>query len=506
MSAAGLEKTLRDLPRIGKLVKDRGYRQVWRFEHENRAYFLKFYPRTGFRDRFRRLFRGSPALAEFTKLQRLQSAEVPAPRPVAVLMGFKIDDRAGDAVIIEAIEPAIPLIEYLNDFELRGEPIPDHLQLATQIRQIVLHLAKARLGHEDLHLGNFLLHDGKLILLDAYAVRIGGMTVADLMHLGHSVSRFATRTDLLRGWYELGPKRPPPRNNPAAGQEWRDFLRKRVQRDNAYFGRISLGDWSGTFFKLYKHPRRWSTVSQLQISAEDWDRELPPLLEKVEKDALKFIKRGNSGDVLAAQITVGGREIDVIIKRPRHRYWYRYINGIWRGTRARREWFKAWKVIVRNLPTAWPLLYIEKRHTGYVTDGLIIFERVPGPMLAWAKLNEMPANQREQLFRRAGRILRRIDRLGFAHFDAKAANWIVRPDEKLGPMPVMIDIDGIRHRRWTALGLRRLLKSMQENKQYTPADSLALCLGYAPGASPQREGMDDAETDVEATSENEKGD
>ena len=200
VAVEGLEKTLRDLPGIGKIVKDRGYRQVWRFVHDGRAYFLKFYPRQGARDRFRRFFRGSPALAEFTRLQRLQSANIPAPRPVAVLMGFSIAERSGDAVIIEAIEPSVQLDHYLNDFEIRGEPIPNHLKLAGQVREIVLQLEKARLGHEDLHLGNFLLHDDKLFLLDAYAVRIGGMTVADLMHLGHSVSRFATRTDLLRGW------------------------------------------------------------------------------------------------------------------------------------------------------------------------------------------------------------------------------------------------------------------------------------------------------------------
>ena len=32
MSVAALEQTLRDLPKVGTLVKDRPYRQVWRFE------------------------------------------------------------------------------------------------------------------------------------------------------------------------------------------------------------------------------------------------------------------------------------------------------------------------------------------------------------------------------------------------------------------------------------------------------------------------------------------
>ena len=419
-------------------------------------------------------------MAEFIRLQKLQSAQVPSPRAVGVLMGFKIDARDGDAVIIEAIEPAVQLDHYLNEFLLRGEPIPNHLALAQKLRQVVGQLARARLGHEDLHLGNFLLRDGELFLLDGYAVRLDGLAVSDLLHLGHSVSRFATRMDLLRGWFELGPKRPPPTSNPAAELEWRNFIRRRVKGDNAYFGRVSHEDWSGSFFKADKHPRRWSAASQLKITREDWERELPPLLDKIARDELTVIKRSAGGDVLATTLTLGGKSIDVIIKRPRHRYWFRHVTGLWRRTRARREWFKAWKMIVRNVPTAWPLLYMEKFRSGYATDGLIIFERIEGPMLVWLKLDQLDSHDRDMVLRRAGRILRRIDRLGFAHFDAKARHWIVRMDDSLGPFPMLIDIDGIRHRRWTALGIRRLLKSMQENEQYVPADSLSLCQGYAP--------------------------
>ena len=86
------------------------------------------------------------------------------------------------------------------------------------------------------------------------------------------------------------------------------------------------------------------------------------------------------------------------------------------------------------------------------------------------------------LLRRAGRILRAIEREGFAHFDAKASNWIVRDDPVLGPSPILIDVDGIRRRRWIMLGIHRLLKSMRDNQHYTPADSYSLCKGYAPTA------------------------
>jgi hypothetical protein len=77
--------------------------------------------------------------------------------------------------------------------------------------------------------------------------------------------------------------------------------------------------------------------------------------------------------------------------------------------------------------------------------------------------------------------------VGFCHFDSKASNWIVAPDEVRGTTPVLVDVDGVRCDRWDTFGIRRLLRSMREHRQYTPADSLALCRGYAPFTRMERE-------------------
>ena len=45
MDSTALEKTLRNLPEIGTLVKGREYRQVWRFPHDGKNFYLKFYPK-----------------------------------------------------------------------------------------------------------------------------------------------------------------------------------------------------------------------------------------------------------------------------------------------------------------------------------------------------------------------------------------------------------------------------------------------------------------------------
>jgi tRNA A-37 threonylcarbamoyl transferase component Bud32 len=184
--------------------------------------------------------------------------------------------------------------------------------------------------------------------------------------------------------------------------------------------------------------------------------------------------------VLGGEVVLGGRPVPIVVKRPFKRHWYRYLNEIGRGSRAWRAWHKAWTAVIAGLPTAWPLLVLQKRRLGYITDSVIVFERVSGATLAAVDLDAIADERRQMLFRRTGAILAEIDRLGLSHFDAKASNWIVREDERTGPGPVLVDVDGIRFRRWQALGIERLLRSMREHPQYTPEDSLALCRGYAP--------------------------
>jgi tRNA A-37 threonylcarbamoyl transferase component Bud32 len=486
VASSELQQILENLPRVGTLVKDRGYRQVWRFEWDGRGYYLKFYPRGDYRDRWRRLFRGSPARLEFERLQALQRARIPSPKAIAYLAGFKPAGFAvkGDAVILEAIEPAVALDAYLNDLHVQAKTAPGHRDLVRQVIGLVYQLGKAKLGHDDLHLGNFLLHNGNVYLIDAYAVRPGGMKLNDVLQLGLSASRFATTTDLLRGWRKLEMEGPlPPASNPLSEDRWRTAMQKVFgDGDGRAFAAFQSGEWRGVAFKQHKYPRRWSAVSRMTFTDADWQAAWAELLGRIERDELDVLKRTRSGDVLAGDLVVGDTNLSVIVKRPRRKFWYRYATDVVRGGRARRAWFKSYQLIARNLPVAWPVLMMERVRFGYVTDALIVFECVDGPTLARADLDAIDPAARDMLFRRAGRTLRRMERLGLYHFDAKSQNWIVRPDDRLGPFPVMVDVDGVRRIRKPGVGIERLLRAMRNHPQYTPADSLALCRGFAPFA------------------------
>jgi hypothetical protein len=503
VSTARLEEALRNFARAATLVKSGARRQTWRFTFDARDYYLYFYPRGSSGNG--RLGGSNPSHQGFFGLQTLQKASVASPRAVAQLSGFHIDNVLGDAVIVEAINGARRLDEFLLDHELRGEPIPNRRHLARQLRTVLHQLGRAGLGHPNLRLGSFLVSGQRVYLRDGAGVRRGGMRQADVMCLAHEASRYATRSELRRGWDLLMPGTEMPRRNPQSPRLWREFLRG-IFRDNEAFGLLIEREWKGAFTKRSPHARRWAVSSQLDIKHEDWRRAWPRLLERIERRELRVLKSDPSGDVFSTDVELGGTTVSVIIKRPKRKVWWRYVFDVARPARARRTWVKAWKAIIRNLPTEWPLLVMERRTIGYVTDGILIFERVPGVTLDQFDLDSLDADARELLFRRAGRTLRTLEDTNLAHYDAKSTNWIIVNDERVGPIPVMIDLDGIRMllRKLQGFGIQRLLRAMRQHPQYTPPDSLALCRGFAPFTPIMREdaGPPDAQAgNVEELSE-----
>lgn len=477
MTPEAIERALRDLARHGRLVKDYPYRRVWRVEAEGEAFYLKFYPHEG--NDFRKIGKGSLAMYEFTRLQWLQKAGVPAARGVSVLMGMTIEGQKGDAVVLEAIEPAMSLLELAQKHHFEGTPIPNHRSLVLQVIEILQRMGQAGMGHGDLHLGNFLVKEGKVYLIDAYPVHKKGMLLRDVLKLANSCEGVASRMDLQRGWNTLGPGGEMPRRNPEARRVYRKLM-SRIYGDNRYFASLSANGWTGVGIRRHMQPRRWSQASQLQLETEAWQNAWAELRRKLEANELTALKRSRSGGVLETTLDLGGESIEVIIKRPRRRYWYRYLNEIGRGGRARRAWWKSWRLIYKGIPCAWPMLLMEQRTLGYVTDAVVVFEKIHGPTLADVDLKEMGPSDRETLFYRVGGLLRRLEAAGLYHWDAKSSNWMVQTDDLTGPFPLLVDVDGVRNNWGIGEGMRRLLLSLREHPHYTPLDSLRLCRGYAP--------------------------
>lgn len=481
--SSAFHEALRRITETGTPVKIKPYRQIWRFEHKGRAYFLKWFPRSG--HRLKRLLRGDPARYEFNRLVQLQKAKIPAPHADFYLSGMMLGGQKGDAVVTRAIEPATPLDKLLHGNRFAGTPLPRRRELFGQVITLLQSLAKAGLGHSDLHFGNFLLHNEGLYLLDPSALHDGGLTLRDISVLAHASRGFTTRTERLRAWRALTPRGAEPPREPMA--ESVKFWSKRVGQvvwKSEHTDRITFCDsagavWTGTFFKHHKFPHRYARASALHIRDEDWQRELPKLFEQLRAGLLKPLKRSQSAEVYEASAVLAGVPLQIVIKRPKRKHAYRYVTELGRGSRAYRAWRKSWMLALRNIPVAWPLLYLERKVAGVVVDQYFVAEKVEGTPLTNTELAALPPEHRRLLFRRMGKLLRDIDETKIVHFDTKGSNFIIRPDPLLGPVPVAIDPDGVRSYSWRGFGLARTLRSLREDHpEFSSEDELALRLGY----------------------------
>jgi hypothetical protein len=473
-----LEQALRNFDRVATPVRSRGERSVWRFEFHDRTYYLYFYPRHGALSAW---FRKRWALGEFFHLQVLQKADILSPRAVAHLSGFRVKNVLGDALIVESIDGAVPLDQFL----LENRPSPAvRRAIVDQIIRIVNAIGRLKLGHRDLRLSSFLVRDGTLYFSDASRLHGHGMQMEDVLRLGHDAARFATRTELIRAWNGIEPDYPAPPQNPLSPKLWHRLAKASLAQSDE-FQKLTIGEWSGYFPQTVRYARRWSVASRLPIRPQDWQTAWPILLSQIESSQLTPIKQDPSGDVFEAEVILAGRPISVIVKRPRQKIWWRLILDFFRPSRGSRMWLKTWMVVVRDLPCEAPLLLMQRRIFGGIADAILVFERIPGPRLDKIDLNSLAPVQRERLFYRAGRILRQLEESGLINYDSKSTNWIVYDDPHHGPSPIMIDCYGVRGVTYflQGWGIQRLLRAMKNHKQYTPADSLALCRGFAPRAT-----------------------
>ncbi|HEX8324508.1 MAG TPA: hypothetical protein VF595_11425 [Tepidisphaeraceae bacterium] len=464
MDAADLEQTLRDLDRVATPVRRRPNRETWRFEFNGRAFYLHFYPPAG-----GPLSRGG-ATAEFAALKTLQTLKLPAVRPVALLSGLQFGDRKGDAVLTAAVEPAL---------RLDAIGAADHVRARAAVIDWLTRLAAAGLGHSDLRPGSFLLTPTGVVLADAIGLVRNGLTREHLTQFAFAAGEQATLGDRVRAWRRFDG------NDEVVPPADRQFTRRvRQAMARQAIGRIKVGKWTGQFLASAV-PVEWSTASRLSITAADWQREWPRMAAMLEADGLDVLKRDGSGDVLSTQITLAGVPINVIVKRPRNKSKVRDLLDVVRPSRAHRTWMKTRRLLATRVPVEQPLAMFRQGRGGDV----LVFERVPGVTLEHASFDATQPAAREMLFRRCGRLLRQLEDARLAHTDAKSSNWIVFNSPTRGPMPVMIDAYGIRWLNpWLGLfGLHRLLRAMKHHPQYTPADSLHICQGFAPRASPGTE-------------------
>ncbi len=479
MQHAQLEQALRNFSQVATLLSNEPRLQVWSFEFGGHKYFLRLHEPV--RSKFKRIIFGNPAHREFFYLQRLQILKIPAVRAIALLPGFRIGEKMGDAVLVGPVEGTERLDQHLRRLESESPTSINPNVIGKEIRSVLREFGHAKLGHRDLSMASFMIRDGKVLFYDVLGMHAGFLRKVEVMRLAHSARRFLTRGEIWRAWQELGSGGVPPKRNTASGANHRRIAWTCV-RGNEFVSRIRHGTWKGVFTTSFDRTLRYASASRLRITEQQWQEALPALIAGIDAGNFETLKSDASGVVAATECQIGGERVQIVVKRPRRRTLLRMLIDPLRRTRARRTWIKAWKMLARDIPSEFPLLMIERHRFGVPIEGIVVFQRVDGERLDKIDLNSLPATRRYDMFFRLGRVLRLIERSGFSHMDAKSTNWIIHHDDHLAEMPVMLDLDSVRHYPARGYGLRRLLRAMLEHPQYGPEDSLAICRGYSPWA------------------------
>lgn len=373
------------------VVKQSNAKLVSAHDIAGRRYYVKRYRHEAFAMRpLKFFFKSSQARQEWDLAQELSRRGIPLVRHVA------LGERWSARGLLESI-----LITEGFD----GVPLDEAAEVDTSaVILFVRRVAEAHAIHADLHPANLLVNArGELVLVDLHGMRIAERTSPGLLEdemlaqlrvtlplpVSEAVNRMARAKRLAA--FASRARRCLKTN--------RDFARKK-------FGAL-----------------RW----HVRLSALD------ATLEGVLRDPDGFLARARS--LKAGRSSTVGAASSLVLKRFNFRRWLRPLKDIFRQSRARAAFVKAYHLELCGVPTARVFAAADERVLGLVWRGFVVMEEIPGAVV----LPTWPGNERIAA-RQVGALIAKLHNEGFAHRDLKETNIVFDAKGK----PHLIDLEGLR--------------------------------------------------------------
>jgi len=482
-------------------IKANPSRTVWRCRLGDGDYYLKHYHSRDLSHRLGAWFRGDDGRRELELSRYLLAEGVAA---TEVLAAGRLGGRSW--MISRTVADATPADTWHDG---RADS-PDRRRIRQVLQALAVLVARmhdAGVIHHDLHAGNILLRptDGRLepVLTDLHRAgrrrRLGRRAAAkNLAELAHDRRHATTRTQrlrflkhylrirgaagTLRGWAVFV-------EHFAATHEHRLYSARdrRVVGRNRYFTRLRLGrGWRGHVIGASKQKPPISAAARMEFDADAWRSALAEPERLLEGPAVPVLKVSKSTRVVRRTLTVGVNAIDVYIKRRRRKKWHKALIDLFRRGRAVRAFRLGHALITRRFPTALPLAALERRTARLLHESILITEAVDASVSLdklWDSAGPPAAIRPRDLAAPLGRLLRSLHDGGFVHRDLKASNLLVRSAPDGSVAIILIDLDGLRRRRWVSQrnryqGLARLNAAMAQCPAVTRTDRLRMLLGY----------------------------
>jgi tRNA A-37 threonylcarbamoyl transferase component Bud32 len=295
---------------------------------------------------------------------------------------------------------------------------------------------------KDLHLGNFLLIDGKVFLLDVAQMRF----LLREVDKKTSISQLAMLARYLRT-----------NEHGATGKICREYFNVRGWRlekaDETFLLKQITAhrkkDVKKGFKKCLRTSKNYLRIKKagyLAVFDRDFCLGAEPFDFIEQIDALmnegKILKNGNTCYV--SRLTWNGK--DVVVKRYNHKGFVHSLCHTIKKSRAWRGWLHAHRLRILRIPTPKPLAYIEQRKQKLVWRSYLVTEYIEGRRLYdFLRDSKTSEEERSRVTKQIAELLDKLAKYKIIHGDLKHTNILITDSG-----PVLADLDAMKaHKlRW----------------------------------------------------------
>lgn len=378
------------------------------------------------------------AAREWRGLQQLEARQVSAPKPL-----FLGRCPEGWAVATEWLDNAVTAQELWRTAD------------GSEAKVQILCLVAGQLARQhdrgviqpDMHLGNFMVHGEEVFALDPAIMRFRRGPIGRR----RSIQQAAQLAGML-----------PETAGPAIESMFREYAKARswaIRPQDLELLRIEHRRHRGKAIeralrKFLRTNRRhqairqgsWRGLADRRFLDSASLHELTTGLDEATRRG-QVLKDGRTSFV--SRVELGG--IEVAIKRYNHKGLLHSLRHTLKGSRAKRNWLSANRLLLLGIPTPRPLAYIDEYQGPFLRRSYFIAEFVKGQPLYGILRDEGVTGDHKQ--RMINEVVRTLDRLashGVSHGDLKHTNILCWEDTIF-----LTDLDGMETHRIAWLQRRR---------------------------------------------------
>jgi len=365
---------------------------------------------------------------EWEGLSKLTKLGTNSPKPLFY-------GKTEDGLWVLALEKIVGSSTVLDAFQKTKDPAKKLDLLVLVCKELAKQHIKGIL-QKDLHLGNFLLVDDKVFLLDVARMRFllrevdKKTSISQLAMLARylrtnepgAIEKLCQEYFNIRGWCygKADEMLLQERMGEHRERDVKEGLKKCLRTSKRYL-RIKTAKYLAVFDREFC----------LEAEPFDFIKQIDALMDKG-----RILKNGNT--CFVSRLTWNGK--DVVVKRYNHKGFVHSLCHTIKKSRAWRGWLHAHRLRMLRIPTPKPLAYIEQRKQKLVWRSYLVTEYVEGQRLHdFLRDSKTGEEERSRVTEQIAELLDKLAKYKITHGDLRHSNILVTDNKSM-----ITDLDGMR--------------------------------------------------------------